>query len=173
MALHNVRDPDNFAHIHRVCGHMSNSAILWHRSHSKDANFSDADAAKVRPICKACTYGEQRQTGTDSNRVHRPLPILPGQSFSIDAFSCTHRFIRGFKYCDLMRDNALQMIYCNFTKSRAAEDMVKSFTLLWKLNFTWRVFDHARPDPLNPQYIRMDPETGYRSDTMLRSWVSD
>ena len=29
MALHNVRDPDNFAHIHRVCGHMSKSAILW------------------------------------------------------------------------------------------------------------------------------------------------
>ena len=60
------------------------------------------------------------------------------------------------------------MIYCNFTKSRAAEDMVKSFTLLWNLNPTWRVFDHARPDPRNPLYIRMDPETGYRSDTMLR-----
>ena len=98
MALHNVRDPDNFAHTHRVCGHMSNSAILWHRSHSKNANFSDADAAKVRPICKACAYGEQRQTRTDSNRVHRPLPTVPGQSFSIDAYSCTHRSIRGFDY---------------------------------------------------------------------------
>ena len=30
------------------------------------------------------------------------------------------------------------------------------------------MFDHARPDPFNPRYIRMDPETGYRSDTMLR-----
>ena len=60
MGLHDVRDPDNFAHIHRVCGHISNSAILWHRSHSKNANFSDADAAKVRPICKACAYGEQK-----------------------------------------------------------------------------------------------------------------
>ena len=67
-----------------------------------------------------------------------------------------------------MEDNASQMIYCNFTKSRAAEDMVKSFTLLWNLNPTWRVYDHARPDPLNPRYICMDPETGYRSDTMLR-----
>ena len=93
---------------------------------------------------------------------------MPGQSFSIDAFSCTHLSIRGFKYCDLMRDNASQMIYCNFTKSRAAEDLVKLFTLLWNLNPTWRVFDDARPDPLNPRYIRMDPETGYRSDTMLR-----
>ena len=107
MALHNVRDPDNFAHIHRVCNHMSNSAILWHRSHSKNANSSDADAAKVQPICKACAYGEQRQTGTDSNRVHRPLPAVPGQSFSIDASSCTHRSIRGFKYCDLIGAGAV------------------------------------------------------------------
>ena len=67
-----------------------------------------------------------------------------------------------------MKDNASQMIYCNFTKSRTAEDMVKSFTLLWNLNPAWRVFDHARPDPLNPRYIRMNPETGYRSNTMLR-----
>ena len=35
-------------------------------------------------------------------------------------------------------------------------------------NPTWRVFDHARPDPLNPRYKRMDPETGYRSDSTLR-----
>ena len=127
MALHNVRKLVNsHTSTESVCGHMSNSAILWHRSHSKNANFSDA---KVRPICKDCAYGEQRQTGTDSNQVHRPLPTVPGQSFSIDTFSCTHRSIRGFKYCELMRDNASQMIYCNFTKSRAAEDMVKSFTL--------------------------------------------
>ena len=70
--------------------------------------------------------------------------LVPGQSFSIDAFSCTHRSIRGFKYCDLMRDNASQMMYCNFTKSRAAEDMVKSFALLWNFNPTWRVFDHTQ-----------------------------
>ena len=48
------------------------------------------------------------------------------------------------------------------TKSRAAEDMVKSFTLLWNLNPTWRVSDHTRPDPLNPRYTRMDPETMLR-----------
>ena len=167
MALHNVRELDNFAHIHRVCGNISNSAILWHRSHSKNSNFSDTDATKVRPICKACACGEQRQTGTDSNRYHKPLPTVPGHSFPIDAFCCTHRSIRGFKYCDLM-NNASQMIYCNFIKSRAAEDMIKSFKLLWNLNFTWRVFDHAHPDPLNSRYIRMDPGTGYRSDTMLR-----
>ena len=67
-----------------------------------------------------------------------------------------------------MRDNVSQMIYCNLTKSRAAQDMVKSFTLLSNLNPTWRVFDHAHSDFLNPRYIRMDPKTGYRSDTLLR-----
>ena len=134
---------------------MSNPAILWHRSHSKNANFSDA---KVRQICKTCAYGKQRHNGMDSNRVLRPQPSVPGQSFSIDAFSCTHRSIRGFKYCDLMRDNASQMRHCNSTKSRAAEGMVRPFTLLWNLNSTWRVFDHAPPDPVNARYILMDPE---------------
>ena len=122
MALHNVRDKDNYAHIHRVCGHMSKQFILWHRSHSKNAQFSDTDVAKVKPICKACAYRELRQTATDQHRVHRPMPTLPGQCFSIDAFTCKHVSIRGYKYCDLMRDNASQMIYCNFTKNRTLFD---------------------------------------------------
>ena len=162
MALHNVRNSDNFAHIHRVCGHMSNSAILRHYSHSKNVNFSDADAAK---------YGEQRQIGTDFHQVHKPLPTVPGQNFSIDAFSCTHRSIRGFKYYDLMRDNASQMIYCNFTKSRAAEDMVKSFTLLWNLNPAWRVFNHARPDPLNPRIYAWTQRLGTDQIQCNASWL--
>ena len=77
MALHNVRDKDNNAHIHRVCGHMCKRSILWHRSHSKNAQFSDTDFAKV--IRKACAYRELRQTATDQHRVHRPMPTIPGQ----------------------------------------------------------------------------------------------
>ena len=164
IALQNVRDLTTY----RIYGHMSNSAIPWHHSHFKNAYFLDADAAKVRSIRKACAYGKQRQTGTDSNQVHRLLPTVQEQSFSIDDFTCTHHSIRGYKYCDVMRDNAMQMIYCNFTKSSAAEEMARLFSLLQNLNSDWRVFDHAHPDPLNPRYIRMDPETGYRSDTMLR-----
>ena len=36
--------------------------------------------------------------------------------------------IRGYKYCDLMRDNASQMIYCNFTKNRTADEIIRSLT---------------------------------------------
>ena len=107
IALQNVRDLTTY----RIYGHMSNSAIPWHHSHFKNAYFLDADAAKVRSIRKACAYGKQRQTGTDSNQVHRLLPTVQEQSFSIDDFTCTHHSIRGYKYCDVMRDNAMQMIY--------------------------------------------------------------
>ena len=128
MALHSVREQDMFSHIHRVCGHMFDTYIKWYRENSKNAKFSDADAKKVRPLCKACVYGEDRQTSTDQHRIHRPLPTIEGQCFVVDAFACGHTSHRGFKYCDVMRDGASQMIYCNFTKSRGAEDIVNAFT---------------------------------------------
>ena len=57
MALHSVREEDNFLHIHRVCGHMSEPYIKWHREHSNNAKFSDGDAARVRPLCKVAYMG--------------------------------------------------------------------------------------------------------------------
>ena len=45
-----------------------------------------------------------------------------------------------------MRDGASQMICCNFTKSRGAEDIVKAFTKLRDLNPNWKVFDHRETD---------------------------
>ena len=85
--------------------------IKWHRENIKNAKFSDADAKKVRPLCKACVYGEDRQTSTDRHRIHRPLPTVEGQCFAVDAFACGHTSHRGFKYCDVMRDGASQMIF--------------------------------------------------------------
>ena len=167
MALHSVRIADNFTHIHKVCGHMSPSFIKWHREHSKNAHFTDADMTKVRPICKACVYGESRQTGTDQHRIHRPLPTRAGQCFYVDAFTCGHRSACGYKYCDLMRDGASQMIYCNFTKSRSSEEVIRAFTTLWNSNPTWAVYDAANPDPLNPRFIRMDSEAAYTSEDVL------
>ena len=102
---------DMFSHIHRVCGHMSDAYIKWHRENSKNAKFSDADAKtdRLRPLCKACVYGEDRQTSTDRHRIHRPLPTLEGQCFAVDVFACGHTSHRGFKYCDVMRDGASQI----------------------------------------------------------------
>ena len=167
MALHSVREVDNFSHIHRVCGHMSEPYIKWHREHSKNAKFSDGDAARVRPLCKACIYGEDRQTATDRHCIHRPLPTVPGQCFLIEAFACGHTSQRGYKYCDLMRDGASQMMYCNFTKNREADEIVRSFTRLWDLHPIWRVFDHKIPDKLNPRFIRIDSETSDKSANIL------
>ena len=88
MALHSVREQDMFSHIHRVCGHMSATYIKSHRENSNNAEF--ADAKKVRALCKACVYGEDRQISTDRYRIHRPLPTLEGQCFVVDAFACGH-----------------------------------------------------------------------------------
>ena len=151
---------------------MSDAYIKWHRENSKNAKFSDADAKKVRPLCKACVYGEDRQTSTDRHRIHRPLPTLEGQCFAVDAFASGHTSHRGFKYCDVMRDGASQMIFCNFTKSRGAEELVNAFTRLWNLNPNWKVFDHRQTDHLNPRFVRMDSESSYKS-AEIRTFFSD
>ena len=83
---------------------MSDPYIKWHRDNSKNAKFSDADAKKVRPLCKACAYGEDRQTSNPNPNPNpnRPLPTIEGQCFVVDAFACGHTSHRGFKYCDVM-----------------------------------------------------------------------
>ena len=168
MAVHTVQLPDKFQHIHNVLGHMSKKHIMWHRENSLHANFTDAQANQLRPVCKICVYGESRQVGTDPHRDHRPLPTTAGQCFAIDAFSCTHISTRGFRYCDLMRDLGSQMIYCNFTKSRSAEEIVNALTRTWNLNPTWLVYDHTDPRSFNTRFIRMDPESAYKSEDVLR-----
>ena len=65
-----------------------------------------------------------------------------------------------------MRDGASQMIYCNFTKSRGAEDIIQAFMKLWDLNSPWMVFDHRQPDHKNPRFIRMD-------SAEIRTYFSD
>ena len=134
MALTSVRLRDNFSHKHKIYGHMSPTFIKWHREHSKNAQFSDANMNKTRPICKACVRGESRETSTDHHKIHRPPPTRAGQCYYVHAFTRSHRSSCGYKYFDLMRDGASHMIYCNFTKNRSADEMVKSFTKLWNLN---------------------------------------
>ena len=154
---------------------MSDAYIKWHRENSKNAKFSDADAKKIRPLCKACVYGEDRQTSTDRYRIHRPLPTIEGQCFVVDAFACGHTSHRGFKYCDVMRDGASQMIFCNFAKSRGgggADEIGNALTKLWNLNPTWKVFDHRQTDHGNSRFVRMDSEASYKS-AEIRTFFSD
>ena len=65
-----------------------------------------------------------------------------------------------------MRDGASQMIFCNFTKSRGAEEIVNAF------NPTWKVFDHRQIDHINPRFVRIDSETSYKS-AEIRTFFSD
>ena len=71
-----------------------------------------------------------------------------------------------------MRDGASQMIYCNFTRNRSAEEVVKSFTKRWNHNPSWLVYDAANPDPLNPRFIRMDSESAYTSEDVGDNQIS-
>ena len=60
------------------------------------------------------------------------------------------------------------MIYCNFTRNRSADKVIKSLTKLWNLNLSWLVYDAANPDPLNPRFIRLDSESAYTSGDFLK-----
>ena len=62
----------------------------------------------------------------------------PKQYFLVNVFACGHASQRGYKYCDLVRDGESQMMYCNFTKNRRADEIVRSFIRLLALH---RVFD--------------------------------
>ena len=64
------------------------------------------------------------------------------------------------------------MIFCNFTKSRGAEEIVNIFIRLWNLNPNWKVFDHCQTDHLNPRFVKMDSETSYKS-AEIRTFFSD
>ena len=59
------------------------------------------------------------------------------------------------------------MIYCNFTKSRSSEEVIRALTTLWNSNPTWAVYDAANLDPLNPRFIRMDSEAAYTSEEFM------
>ena len=129
---------------------------------------TDVEANLLRPLCKICIYGESRQTGTEPHRDHRPRPKLGGQCFSIDAFACAHTSARGYNHCDLQGDLGSQMIYCNFTRSRSAPEVVAALTRTWNLNPTWLIYDSTIPGSSNTRFIRMDPESAYKSEVVLR-----
>ena len=146
---------------------MSKQAILWHRTHSKNASFTDSEANKIRPICEACVTGELRQGNTDHHRIHRPMPTIPGQCFAIDAFTASVLSVRGFRYCDLMRDLASQAIYCHFTKDRSAAEIIRSFKDTWALNPSWQYIGSLQQSGPNSRFLRMDSERCYQAKETL------
>ena len=147
---------------------MSKKHILWHRANSKNANFTEAEANLLRPISRSCIYGESRQTGTDPHWEHRPRPTLAGRCFTIGAFACAYPSARGIHYCDLQRNFGSYMIYCNYTKSRSAPEVVAPLSRTWNLNPTRLIYDSTIQGSSNARFIRVDPESAYKSEAVLR-----
>ena len=154
----------HYDHIHHVTGHPGQRGMKWHRENSMNASYSDEDMKKVRGICQGCAYGSLSQTPTDPNRQHREIPLIPGQCFSLDAY--THPIIssRGNKYCDLYTDLATRRYYPVFTSSREASELCEKTELMFLQHPEWKL-DASRAQM---RFIRLDSESNYRSADFLR-----
>ena len=93
-----------YDHIHNVTGHTGERGMKWHRENSLNANYSDEDENRDRGICQGCIFGALGPTNTDQFRIHREIPIIPEQCFSLDAYTHTSVSARGRRYCDLYTD---------------------------------------------------------------------
>ena len=148
-----------YDHIHHVTGHPGQRGMKWHKENSLNASYSDEDMKRVRGICQGCVYGSLSQTPTDHNRQHREIPLIPGQCFSLDAY--THPIIssRGNEYADL----ATRRYYPVFTSSREAKELREKSELLF-LQHPERKFNASRAQM---RFIRLDAESNYRSADFL------
>jgi hypothetical protein len=82
-----------YDHIHLVTNHPGERGMKWHRENSINGNYPDIDVNRKRGVnrnrgvCRGCVYGSLHQTPTDPYRDHRPIPLIPGQCFVLDAYT--------------------------------------------------------------------------------------
>ena len=152
-----------YDHIHQVTGHSGKKAIKWHRENSLNAKYTDRDESKDRGICKGCVYGALSPTNTDQYREHREMPLIPGQCFSLDAYTHTSMSTRGRKYCDLYTDLGTRRIYPVFTKNRSAQELCQQSRLLFLQHPDWTTNSSRE----QVRFIRLDSESNYRSEEFL------
>ena len=81
-----------------ITGHPGEKGMKWHKENSVNAEYNDQDENKERGICKGCVYGSLNQTPTDHLRVHRGIPLIPGQCFCLDAHTHSIKSSRGHLY---------------------------------------------------------------------------
>jgi Reverse transcriptase (RNA-dependent DNA polymerase) len=151
--------PSLYDHIHLVTGHPSPSVMAWHQKNSTNAAYTAKDAAQSRPVCQSCVYGSMHQTRTDRYREHRPHTTIPGQQWSVDAYSHNRSSYRRKLYCDLFTDNGNGRIYCVFTKDRSSKELISQTSILFALHPAWQQ-RHENVD----RFFRLDPENNYRSE---------
>ena len=95
--------------------------MSWHEKKSINAGYTLKDAAVSRPVCSSCVYGAMHETRTDRYRQHRPKPTVPGQQYSLDAYTHTHPSFRRHLCYDLLTDLATGRTY---TEDRSAPELV-------------------------------------------------
>ena len=171
-----AKPASKFEHVHDALGHPGTAGMQWHRKNTPGADFTDEDANMPRQLCTGCVLGGMRQGSTDHRRVHRPRPSLPGQQFSVDAFSCTTTSRNGHNYCDLFTDLSSGVRYPVFTKTRTAAELCEKTSILFDLHPEWSNSNKNRTitvctddtsDPPDPRFIRVDAESNYRSTEFL------
>ena len=176
MLYVDARPASKYEHVHESLGHPGTSGMLWHKNNTPGADFTDEDANTPRGLCSGCVLGGMRQGSTDHRRDHRPSPSLPGQQFSLDAFSCTTPSRANHNYCDIFTDICTSIRYPVFTKTRTALELCERTSILFDLHPEWTTGDALRSinlcidntsDPPDPRFIRLDAESNYRSSEFL------
>ena len=172
----NAKPESKFEHLHNALGHPGTLGMQWHRKYTPGADYTDADANKPRGLCTGCVLGGMRQGSTDHLRVHRPASSCPGRNFALDAFMCNTTSRNGHNHCDIFTDLHTGIRYPVFTKTRSAAELCEKTSILFDLHPEWKSKDPDRcitlctddkSDPPDTRFIRVDPESNYKSTEFL------
>ena len=112
--------------------------MKWHRDNLLNVKYTDDDVDKHRGVCQGCVYGSLHQTPTDPYRDNRPIPVIPGQCFALDAYSNSFTSTRGHYYCDIFTDLATRRHYSVFTKDRSTQELCEKTRQLFIKHPEWR-----------------------------------
>ena len=163
MFLAQFKPESLYDHIHLVTGHCGEKGIKWHRDNSLNAKYNDKDENRNRGMCQGCIFGALGPTNTDQYRQHREIPLIPGQCFSLDAYTHHCYSSRGRKYCNLFTDLATRRIYPVFTKDRTAQELCEQARMLFLQKPDWQT--NSSKEQI--RFIRLDSEANYQSQEFL------
>jgi hypothetical protein len=158
-----VKVPSIYDHVHRVLGHTEEEGMQWHREHTTGATYTKLDAARPRPLCRACVEGTMRQTDTNHHRKHRVPSGVTGSQLTLDTYSYGSASCRGFKFGDLFRDINTREVSPLMTKDRGAEELCLRASILFDSHPDW-----SSTGSNVDRFIRVDPELSYRSTLFMQ-----
>jgi hypothetical protein len=75
LLVASAQGPSIYDNVHRVLGHPGEEGMQWHRMHTTGAAYARADAAKPRPLCRACVEGTMRILDSQGGQRHNPRDL--------------------------------------------------------------------------------------------------